>query len=191
MYRKKVVTLALLLSALMVGGCSTRQVVEKYDGSTAQRLITYSIEALIESLPDDEFNPYRGRKIYLQTHFIREDELLNYATSMLTLDLERRFGMEMVSKAEQAEYTFDFFFESLGTDSDTYGLSIPIINLSDTSQSSMIDILAVKMYHGIAECRYYITDHQGGEVARGGRRLARVRTDKFATPLFNFPISNL
>ncbi|MCO7225518.1 hypothetical protein [Pleionea sp. CnH1-48] len=183
--------LLLFVGLLMLTACTTRQVGGTYVGSTEQRLVTYSIDKLVAQLPAEDFAGLAGKKVLLRSHFIVANQTLSYADQMIKLDLARRFQIDFVEQKEDAESEVDVFFTSLGTDNDTYGLSIPIVNLSDTSQASRIDILAVDMYHGISECLYYIKDADTQEVTRKGKILARVRTDKFATPIFSFPISNI
>ncbi|MFT6308925.1 MAG: hypothetical protein ACJA0Z_004102, partial [Halioglobus sp.] len=46
-------------------------------------------------------------------------------------------------------FEVDVFFNSVGTDSDDFGLSVPTFGLVPTSDS--INILALDMYHGITE----------------------------------------
>lgn len=182
----------LLLSTLvMLTACSTRQVGGDLSGSTEQRLVTYSIEELINQIPDEDFSHLKGKKIFINSHFIKKNQVLNYAHEMLKLELTRRYQIEIVNSTEKANAELHFFFNSLATDSDTYGLSIPLVNLSDTSQSSQIDILAVDMYHGVAEFMYFIKDNHQGQVIKKRKLLARIKTDKFSTPILNFPISNI
>lgn len=184
-------SLTVVLIVLLLTACSTREVVKKRAGSTEQRLITYSIEKMINALPEEDFNPYRGKRVELNTHFIIQDELLGYADRMLRLSLQHRFGIDIISSGETSDAIIDIFFDSIGTDADSFGLSIPLVNLSDTSQSTRIDLLALDMYHGVTECHYYIRDLQRDTLIKSDKILARIRTDKVATPIFNFPVSNL
>ncbi|NVK21151.1 MAG: hypothetical protein HWD86_01415 [Kangiellaceae bacterium] len=183
--------LILICCLLLLSACSTRQVVGNLSGSTEQRLVTYSVEKLIASLPQDDFAGLTGQKVFVKSHFIKKDEVLEYAHQMLQLELMRRFGLNLVSESSEAMTELHFFYTSLGTDTDTYGLTIPLVNLSDTSQSSQIDILAVDMYHGISEFMYYIKDNQRNQITKKRKILSRVKTDKFSTPILSFPLSDL
>lgn len=178
------------ISIITLSGCSTRQVHDQYSGSTAQRLVTYSIQKLAKNLKKEDFESMRGKNVHLKSHFIVKNQNLKYAHDYFSVELRRRFGINMVKEYE-AQYIFDLFFSSIGTDQDTYGLSIPLINLSDTSEAVQIDILAVDMYHGIAEAKMFITDVEAKTIVSRNKMLARVRTDKVSTPLFSFPISSL
>ncbi len=51
--------------------------------------------------------------------------------------------------------------------------------------------MALNMYHDITECHDYIRDLQQETLTKSGKILARIRTDKGATPIFNVPVSNL
>ncbi len=185
----KYIALASLL--ILVSACSTREVVDKRAGSTEQRLITYSIEKLIKELPADDFELLRGKHVKLTSHFIIRDHLLDYADNLFRLNLEHRFGIKIAGDGDTVDAEIDLFFESIGTDTDVAGFSIPIINLSDTSQSSRINLLALDMYHGITECHYFIRNLEDNTITRSNRFLARVRTDKVATPFISFPFSHL
>lgn len=188
---KPLVLSLILASPILLSACSTRQVHEQYSGSTAQRLITYSIQKLAKNLKAKDFEPMRGKNVHLKSHFIVENQDLIYAHDYLSIEFRRRFGINIVEEEEDAQYIVDLFFSSLGTDQDTYGLSIPLINLSDTSQAVQIDILAMDMYHGIAEAKIFITDVNTKAIVSRNKILARVRTDKVSTPIFSFPVSSL
>ncbi|MCU4674657.1 hypothetical protein N7931_03330 [Catenovulum sp. 2E275] len=91
----------------------------------------------------------------------------------------------------QPKYKLKLFFTSLGTDRDQAGFSFPIINLAEPERSTSISILAIDMYHGIAECTYYLEDLATNRIVKTGKVNARVKTDKFTTPIFGFPISDI
>ena len=181
----------LILSVVLLSACSTRQIATDLAGATEQRLVTYSIEKLISELPEEDFNQLGQKKVFIHTHFIKRSHIVNYADQMLRLDLLRRFELNITDKLADAEIELHFFFNAIATDTDTYGLTIPIVNLSDTSQSSQIDILAVNMYHGISEFMYYVKDNTMNKVVKVRKLLARIRNDKFSTPILNFPLSNI
>lgn len=181
---------AALSSLMLLSACSTRQVYDKYSGSTAQRLVTYSIQKLASEMKDDDFEGMRGKNIHLNTHFIVDTQDLRYAHEYFEMEFRKRFDMRMVAEKD-ADYVFDLFFYSLGTDQDTYGLTVPIVNLNDPAQTVRIDILAMDMYHGISEAQLYVTDTSTQAVLERDRWLARVRTDKVSTPIFAFPVSSL
>ena len=117
---------AALSSLMLLSACSTRQVYDKYSGSTAQRLVTYSIQKLASEMKDDDFEGMRGKNIHLNTHFIVDTQDLRYAHEYFEMEFRKRFDMKMVAEKD-ADYVFDLFFYSLGTDQDTYGLTVPIV----------------------------------------------------------------
>lgn len=51
--------------------------------------------------------------------------------------------------------------------------------------------LAVDMYHGISELMYYIKDNELNKIVTKRKLLARIKTDKFSTPILDFPLSNI
>jgi hypothetical protein len=189
-FLKSAIRVSAIGSLVLLSACSTRQVYDKYSGSTAQRLVTYSIHKLAREMKDEDFEEFRGKKVHLNSHFIVETQDLRYAHEYFEMEFRKRFDIKMVDEKD-ADFVFDLFFYSLGTDQDTYGLTLPIVNLSDTSQTVRIDILAMDMYHGISEAKLYITDASSQAIVERDRWLARVRTDKVSTPIFAFPVSSL
>ena len=186
----KIRIFAVLLIASLLGACSTRETTENYRGSTSQRLLTYSINDLMTQIPESDFKILSGKSVYVESHFIEHSQVLKYATQRLRLELAGRLNLTLVDSPSIADYQLDFFFTSLGTDSDTYGLSIPIFWV-DTAESSNLDILAVRLYHGVSEMYYYVKNRETGSVKAYPGIIARAKTDRFSTPLFSFPVDNL
>lgn len=185
-----VVTLSLVLT-IILSGCTTRQVSHKLGSSTEQRLITYSIEQMIAELPEQDFSAFSQDKVFVKSHFVVDGPVVNYADQMLRLDLLRRFNLTIVEDISVADVELHVFFTSLATDSDVFGLSIPFINATDTSQSTRIDLLAIDMFHGISEMMYYVKHRSSNQVVKKGKIKARVRTDDVSTPVISFPVSDI
>lgn len=186
----KIRIFAVLLISTLLGACSTRENTENYSGSTSQRLLTYSINDLMNQIPGDDFQTLSGKSVYVESHFIERSQVLKYATQRLRLELAGRLNLILVDSPEKADYQLDFFFTSLGTDTDTYGLSIPIFWVDSTEDSSL-DVLAVRLYHGVSEMYYYVKNRETGTVKAYPGIIARAKTDRFSTPLFSFPVDNL
>lgn len=144
-----------------MSACSTRESADQYRGSTSQRLLTYSINELVSDLPDNSFTELGSQSIYVRTHFISKTEALVYAEQRLKMELASRFKLNLVDSAAEADIEFDFFFTSLGTDQDVYGLSVPVFWVSTDGEMPSLDILAVRMYHGVSEMYYFIKAKEG------------------------------
>lgn len=181
--------LSVILLGTVLSACSTREASEQFRGSTSQRLLTYSINNLMSQLPEEDFMPFTGQPVYVRSHFIEASQTLNYTTQRLYMELTSRWQMNLVDSPEKARYELDFFFTSLGTDNDVFGLTIPIF-WANTDQPSL-DILAVRMYHGVSEMYYFSKDKETGAVTPYDRILNRARTDRFTTPFFSFPVDDL
>jgi len=176
---------------LTMSACSTRESADQYRGSTSQRLLTYSINELVSDLPDNSFAALGSQPIFVRTHFISKTEALVYAEQRLKMELASRFKLNLVDSATEADIEFDFFFTSLGTDQDVYGLSVPVFWVSTDGEMPSLDILAVRMYHGVSEMYYFIKDKKKGVTSAHDGSIARSRSDKFSTPFFSFPIDSL
>ena len=194
MYRNIFLT---TLLCLLVSACSTRQAGERYSGSTEQRLVTYSIQDMAEQIKSEPLDELANQKVTVESYFLLKNHVTEYAEAKIATALTEEFGAEFVStdkidsSVNPAKYKLKLFFTSLGTDRDSAGLSIPLVDYSDPERSTSINILAVDMYHGISECEYYLMEIASGKIVQEGRLKARVRTDNFTTPFFSFPISDI
>lgn len=178
------------LSASLLSGCTTRQVSNTLEGSTAQRLVTLSLDRFIEALAEQpEIAALKGKTARLGVHFLKDHQLLAYATRLLTAQLQIIHDMKIVEPGGAADFEVDVFFNSMGTDSDDFGLTIPTLGLVTTNDGT-IDILALDMYHGITE-GYAIVKADGGTIQKTERVLARIRRDNISTPVISFPLNQV
>jgi len=181
--------ICLLLTGLTTA-CSTRQLSDTVPGSTAQRLVTYSLEKFVRSLvKQKELQPLAGKKVALTVHFIKDHSLLDYARQLLRYQLESSYQLEFTSK-KSAQYEVDIFFNSIGTDYDSYGLSLPGLGFAATPDSR-ISILSIDMFHGITEGYALLKNTENTKTDRTQRLLARVRADNVTTPILEFPVNQL
>lgn len=160
------------------------------EGSTAQRLVTLSLDRFIESLAaQPEVSALKGRTIHLGVHFLKDHQLIDYANRLLNAQLQIIHDIQVVDPSESAAFEIDVFFNSIGTDSDDFGLTIPTLGLATTSDGT-IDLLALDMFHGITE-GYAIVKTDNGSIKRTDRLLARIRRDNVATPVISFPLNQV
>lgn len=179
-----------VVSASLLIGCTTRQVSSTLEGSTAQRLVTLSLDRFIETLAEQpEIAALEGKTVSLGVHFLKDHQLLAYATRLLTAQLQIIHDMKIVELGGSADIEVDVFFNSMGTDSDDFGLTIPTLGLVTTNDGT-IDILALDMYHGITE-GYAIVKAESGAIEKTERVLARVRRDNISTPVISFPLNQV
>ncbi len=181
----------IILIFLLLIGCSTRQVTPELNGSTAQRLVTHSIDRLMQQIPEEDFAPYRQKKIYVEPHFIVAAPLYNYATERFKMELAQRFACFVAPTRDEAEFVVELFFTSLGTDHDTFGLTIPIITFPEYSGATKINLLALEMFHGISEMYYYLSDRKGNVVFLREKVKATVRSDMLSLPVLTIPVNSL
>ena len=158
-------------------------------GSTAQRLVTHSIDDLMKQLPESDFETMRGRSVYVESHFVEDSRLKDYADERLALELRRRFGAQLVNNPEEAERVVNVFYTSLATDQSDFGISIPLGFVPGVNETAKINILTLQKFHGISEF-YYFAGESGTET-RSKTYQAVVRTDALGLPLITIPISNV
>ena len=181
--------IALFLVAALVG-CTTRQVSDTLEGSTAQRLVTLSLDRFIKELiQQPEIKALSDTPIQLRVHFLKDHQLINYATQLIALELQLTHNVSIASTDDTVDVEVDVFFNSIGTDSDDFGLTIPTLGVV-TSGDGTIDILALDMFHGITE-GYAVVQGNDGSIQKTNRVLARIRRDQVSTPIINFPLNQV
>jgi hypothetical protein len=178
----------LLFILILLAGCSTNQTDDKYEGSTEQRLVTHSINNLMKKLPEYPISQIRGKRVYLQTHFIKYGALIDYATSRLQTELSLRYHPIWETDSKNADYSLDVYFTSLGTDQDSLGISLPLPVQGQGTSPAKIPILNYEMFHGISEMYLYLTDLSDYKVSEMPILKSVVRDDKIATPIITLPV---
>jgi hypothetical protein len=185
------ITITLFFLCTLVGltGCSTRQLQDSLTGSTAQRLVTHSIDDLVKQLPESDFDNMRDQFVYVESHFVEDSPLKEYADERLAVELRQRFGARLVDNQEEAEWLVNVFYTSLATDRSDFGISIPLGFVPGVSETAKINVITLEKFHGISEL-YYFVGHSGSET-RSDTYQAVVRTDALGLPLITIPISNV
>lgn len=182
--------LIVLVLMFLTSSCATRGVHDKYFGATEQRLVTHSVDQLVSKLPEKDFMPFKGQKIYVECHFLEKNTPLEYALKRIEMEFAHKYQCSVVDEPESADVIYDFFFTALGTDQDKVGFSTPEFMIPSVGTIA-IDLIALDMYHGVSEVYYYITEPDGAKVSRGDRIRSIIRTDRLALPIVSIPISTL
>ncbi len=180
--------IAILVLALLAG-CGSRQLQDSLVGSTAQRLVTYSIDDLVRQLPDGDFAAHSGQRMHLESHFIQHPDLLAYADDRLSVELANRFDIEVVDADEPADAKLNVFYTSLGTDQGYHGFYVPLGFIPGMSETARVNLVTLEQFHGVAEMYYYIGET--GSEQRGDVIQARTRTDALGLPIITVPISTI
>ncbi|SHJ85396.1 hypothetical protein SAMN02745165_03351 [Malonomonas rubra DSM 5091] len=187
----------LLLFVLFLCACSTRGLNDRYASVTEQRLVTQSLDMLINALPANDFAQLEGKLIFLQTYFIEpvveateHAPLRDFAQQRLQMELLHKYRCRLVDTPDEAEFQVHFFFNAIGTDQDSLGITTPQLFLPGVGLSK-IDFLALEMFHGVSEGYYYIVDNQQQAAMRGALQKARVRTDRLNLPFISLPVNTL
>ncbi len=178
-----------VLALALLAGCGSRQLQDSLVGSTAQRLVTYSIDDLAGQLPDEDFVGHAGQRMHLESHFIQHPEIRAYADERLGVELANRFDIEIVGQHETADATLKVFYTSLGTDQGLHGFYVPLGFIPGMAETTRINLITLEQFHGVAEMYYYIGET--GNERRGDVIQARTRTDAIGLPIITIPISNI
>lgn len=180
----------LILSVMLLAACSSRQVMDQYHGSTAQRLTSHSVNDMIAGIPENDFSRLQNKPVYLACYFLNDIEPLAYAEKRLELELMDKYQCRLVKEPRDAEMRVYVFFTSLGTDTDKFGLQTPELAIPGMGLSS-IDVLSLEMFHGITELYYYIVDGKDQIVAKSDMVKTVVRNDSLALPMITIPVNTV
>jgi len=186
MWRKSIM---FFLVVMVLGGCSSRQVQDSMVGSTAQRLVTHSIDQLMAKLPASDFEPLRGKSIILETHFVENGPLKDYADERLAVALNERFDIKIATSPLSVDALLKVFYTSLGTDQELAGFYLPLGIIPGQDPESRINLISLEKFHGVTELYYYMLED--GELSRGPTLISRTRTDALGLPIITVPISRL
>jgi hypothetical protein len=178
-----------LVAVWLLVGCSAREVQDSLAGSTAQRLVTHSIDDLVGNLPEKDFQPLSGQRLYISSHFIASSKLRDYADQRLKVELGRRFNIKVVSEPASADQILTVFYTSLGTDHGHLGFFLPLGFMPGVEEGTRINLVTLEQFHGVAEMYYFLG--QGGHEQRGQTLQARTRTDALGLPIITIPISSI
>ncbi|NKI34164.1 hypothetical protein HFP89_03160 [Wenzhouxiangella sp. XN79A] len=177
--------IASLLMLTLLTACGSRQVQDSLAGSTAQRLVSYAIDELAQALPEEGFADLAGQRVRIDSHFVGDEALRNYADERLAMELATRFDARVVGDAS-AERVLTVFYTSLGTDRDRRGFYLPLGFVPGVDESAEIDLLTLEQFHGIAELYYYLGEERLEEPLQ-----ARIRTDSLGLPIITIPLTTL
>jgi len=174
---------------LLIMGCGARQVQDSLVGSTAQKLVTYSIDDLAAALPEQHFDAWSGQKMLLSSNFLSHPEVQMYADRRISLELTRRFDIEVVDDAGSADAILNVFYTSLGTDRDTKGFFLPLGFIPGMAADMRINIITLEQFQGVAELYYFVGET--GTETRGNVIRARTRSDALGLPVVTIPINDI
>lgn len=181
--------LILLTLSLTLLACTTRDLQDSLGGSTAQRLVTHSIDDLVRSIEDERLDALRSKKVFINSYFLSNSSLKNYADQRLAIELRNRFGIEVVDTQADSEQVLTVFYTSLGTDLDNFGISIPFGYIPGVAENTQLNIITLEKFHGIAEMYYYLGET--GSENRSKVLHAKVKTDALGLPFITIPLSNI
>lgn len=181
--------LILLTLSLTLLACTTRDLQDSLGGSAAQRLVTHSIDDLVRSIEDERLDALRSKKVFINSYFLSNSSLKNYADQRLAIELRNRFGIEVVDTQADSEQVLTVFYTSLGTDLDNFGISIPFGYIPGVAENTQLNIITLEKFHGIAEMYYYLGET--GSENRSKVLHAKVKTDALGLPFITIPLSNI
>lgn len=179
----------MILVLTLLAGCAARQAQDSLAGATAQRLVSYSIDDVVASLPDDDFAALAGKRVRLNSHFVAESPLQQYADRRLAVALARRFGIDVVGGDADSDATLNVFYTALGTNRDTKGFYLPVGYVPGFDEGAQIDLLTIEQFHGLAELYYFVGPT--GTENRGAVIQSRTRADALGLPIITIPLTDM
>lgn len=179
----------LAITLVVLSGCAARQAQDSLTGSTAQQLVSYSVDDLVQSLPPADFEPWSGKRLLIRTHFVASEDIRRYADRRLELELARRFGIDSTFDIDEADGILNVFYTSLGTNRDTQGFFLPLGFMPGMSADSRINLLTLQQFQGVAELYYFVGET--GTETRGQVLRARTHSDSIGLPIITIPINTI
>lgn len=176
----------MILLALILSGCGSRQVQDSLVGSTAQRLVSYAIDDLARALPESDFSGLAGQTLIIESHFVADESLRAYADRRLAMELTSRFGIEVVNYPAMAQQVLTVFYTSLGTDQSFRGFYLPLGFVPGVDPSAQINLITLEQFHGVAELYYYLGPGPRSDLLQG-----RQRNDALGLPIITIPLNVL
>ena len=173
----------------LLAGCAARQPTDILAGSTAQKLVTYGIDDLVDALPEDDFANWAGKRVFVKSHFLANEAVQAYADQRLEVTLARRFDIDVVDTPLSADATLNVFYTSLGTDRDTVGFYLPLGFMPGLDPAARLNLITLERFQGVAEMYYFVGET--GSETRGQVIQARTRTDSLGLPIITIPINNI
>lgn len=139
-----------LLVCFLLVGCASRQIVDHYQGSTAQRLVTKSIDRAVSTFPTDLVSLLRGKKVKVTFNLLEGTKDQEYFKSRFLLQLRLN---KIIPVETDPDYHLDVFCTSLGTDNNTIGFSTPELVTTTGNYIASIKVFGMDVFRGITE--YY------------------------------------
>jgi len=177
------------LLVTLIAGCAARQTQDSLTGATAQRLVSHSVDRLAEQLPASDFEALAGQRLRIESHFVADPALREYADRRLAISLARRFDVEVVQGLQEADAVLSVFYTALGTNRDKKGFYLPLGYVPGLDADSQIDLITLDQFHGVAELYYFVGPT--GIEARGPVLQARTRTEALGLPIITIPINDV
>jgi hypothetical protein len=185
----RLIALPIVLALILATGCASRQVQDSLTGSTAQRLVTHSIDQLMAALPSEDFEPWRGQRLWLESNFVEDGPIKHYADRRLQLALRQRFGIQPAASREESDAQLSVFYTSMATDKELAGFYLPLGGIPGFQEQTQVNLITLEKFHGVAELFYFL--QADGRIDRGPTLLARTRTDALGLPIITIPLSRL
>lgn len=180
--------LILLPLCLLLYSCTARQVVSIYEGSTAQRLVTYSINRSVENFPVRALKIMKGKKVYIEFNYLQGMTGHSYLHSRIVSELKNK-GVTVVDDKSKADMDMDVFCTSLGTDNSYAGLNTPSVpTLFGTLPS--IKLFGVDLYRGITGFYFFLYNKDGTINLKSKVVKGETKSDEYNLFFFSFHVKS-
>lgn len=180
--------LVILFFCLFLYSCSARQVVSVYEGSTAQRLITYSINRSVEDFPVRALRLMRGEKVYIELNYLEGMTGHTYLRHRIVAELNNK-GIDVVEDKSKATMIMDVFCTSLGTDNSYSGVNTPAIPTIFGTLPT-IKLFGVDLYRGITQFYFFLYNKSGTVKMKSKIVKGEAKSDEYNLFFFTLHVSS-
>jgi len=185
---KRSLFVVIALSMLLVS-CSARQVTPTYEGLTAQKLISRSIDRGLQNISQSDLLFLVNHKVFIDWYSLSTMTESTYIKARLELELELH-NINIVNSRSVADYTMIVFCTAAGTATQFSGFETPDMSLS-AMPLPRIKVFGIDLYKGEFEFYYYLKDAKGQIIKRSEFVRGKAKSDKINLFTITIPINDI
>ena len=178
--------LVLLILPFLLGGCVPREVTPIYQGLTAQKLMSKSIDKAVKKIDSPELFNFALKKVYVDWNALSTIKESKFIKARFITELEH-FGIQIVTNPKSANATIIVFCTEGGTDHDFTGLETPNITLYGFPMPQ-IQILGISQFEGQVKLYYFIKNANGVTLSESPNFIGNAKSNRLNLFSLGIPI---
>lgn len=181
-------SIAVFFLVIFQAACAVRQVTPLYEGLTAQRLMSKSIDDGVQGMDLADLITLRFHKVYIDWHAFSTMKESNYIRDRFVVELQAN-KVQVVENENMADYTMVVFCTTSGTDNSFAGFETPAMTLS-FMPLPQIQIIGLDLYEAEFGFYYFLKDADGNILKKSADITRGAKSNRFNFFLIGIPISH-